>query len=87
MFSHQLYSLTMSAEPGRKRAYSKDLCWRVVWQRIGMQLSFRKIARNLNISCSTAQLTFKRFELTRAVSPREQPSRKDLRCLNETDEI
>ena len=37
-----------SAEPGRKAPYSTDLRWRVVWQRAGMQLPFRDIARNLN---------------------------------------
>ena len=28
----------MSAEPGRKTAYSNDLCWRIVYQRIPMNL-------------------------------------------------
>ena len=39
----------MSAEPSRTKSYSEDLRWRVVWQRISMDLSFRAIARNLNI--------------------------------------
>ena len=77
----------MSCEPGRKSAYSADLRWRVVWQRIGMELTFMKIAVNLNISCSTAQTTFKRFEQTGDVSPRGQPSRKEMRCLSDADEI
>ena len=38
----------MSAEPGRKRAYSDDIKWRVVYQRIGMQKSFSRIAASLN---------------------------------------
>ena len=79
--------MAMSAEPGRKTAYSADLRWRVVWQRIGMGLTFRKIAENLNIACSTAQATYKLFEQTGGVDPRGQPSRTDVRSLNDTDEI
>ena len=44
----------MSAEPGRKKAYGIDLRWRVVYQRIGMNLTYDKIATNLNIAASTA---------------------------------
>ena len=40
----------MSAEPVRKRAYSVDLRWRIVYQRIGMDLPFSKIAKNLNVA-------------------------------------
>ena len=53
-----------SAEPGRKAPYSPDICWRVIWQRLGMGLSFREIARNLSIATSTAITTFRRFEET-----------------------
>ena len=77
----------MSAEPGRKSAYLADLHWRVVWQRIAMEFSFRKIPLNLNISCSTVQTTFKLFEQTGEVSPRGQPIRKEMRCLSDADEI
>ena len=53
---------TMSAEPARKKAYSVDLRWRVVYQRIGMALPFYKIAKNLNIATSTAHRVYKKFE-------------------------
>ena len=33
----------MSAEPGRKTAYSNDLRWRIVYQRIAMNLPLVKI--------------------------------------------
>jgi len=79
--------MAMSAEPGRKTAYSADFRWRVVWQCIGMGLTFRKIAEKLNIACSTAQATYKLFEQTGGVDPRGQPSRTDVRSLNDTDEI
>lgn len=77
----------MSAEPGRKTAYSADLRWRIVWQRIGMEQSYRKIASSLNIAPSTAVATLKLFQRTGDVSSRRQPSRKDLRCLNDSDEL
>ena len=41
--------MATSAEPGRKAAYSSDLRWRIIWQRFGMELCFRKVAENLNI--------------------------------------
>ena len=58
----------VSAEPGRKRPYDRDLRWRIVYQRIGMGLSFIKIANNLNIAVSTAHRTYQLFELTGDVS-------------------
>ena len=33
---------TMSAEPGRQAAYSEDLRWRVIYQRMGMEQPFCK---------------------------------------------
>ena len=38
-----------SAEPGRKKAYSEDIRWRIVWQKIALNCSFRDMAQNLNI--------------------------------------
>ncbi len=32
-----------SAEPGRKSAYSPDIGWRVIWQRLAMESSFEDI--------------------------------------------
>ena len=51
----------MSAEPGRKTAYSDDLRWRVIYQRIGMGQPFHKIAMNLNIAASTAHQVYKKL--------------------------
>ena len=42
-----------SAELGRKAAYAADLRWRIVWQRIGMELSYWTIAPNLNVALGT----------------------------------
>ena len=51
-----------SAEPGRKRAYGADLRWRVVYQRIGMNLGFERIAKNVNIAISTAHRIYSLFQ-------------------------
>ena len=57
----------MSAEPGRKTGYSADIGWRVVWRRLGMEMSFRDISKHLQIAVSTAYR--KRFEQTGSVVP------------------
>ena len=77
----------MSAEPGRKAPYSSDLRWRVVWQRIGMELSFREIADNLCLSLGTVHNYFKRFQLTGEVAPAKVSSRESTRVLSEHDEL
>ena len=76
----------LSAEPGRKAPYSNDLRWRIVWQRAGMELSFRHIARNLNISISTAHSVYKKFEETGDVSPKV-PEGEGKRILTEQQEL
>ena len=55
---------SMSAEPYRRRAYDKDLRWRIVYQRAAIRLSFARIAQNLNVSLSTAHRIYHRFELS-----------------------
>ena len=78
---------TFSTEPGRKTAYSVDIRWRVVWQRLAKELSFREIARNLNISLGTAHNIWERFVQTGEVDANKQPLREDLRKLDEYHEL
>ena len=77
----------MSAEPGRKAAYSVDLRWRVVWQRYGMELSFRQISANLNISSGTVHNVLKLFEETGDVAAQGQKERPDIRKLTSSEEL
>ena len=56
---HLVINAMMSAEPGRKAPYSKDIVWRVVRQRIAMELPFRKMVRNLNLSLDTVHNIYK----------------------------
>ena len=76
----------LSAEPGRKAPYSIDLRWRVVWQRAGMQLPFRAIARGLNIAVGTVYNIWKRFVDTGDITPRKVDF-VDRRYLSERDEL
>ena len=59
----------MSAEPGRKTAYSNDLRWRIVYQRIAMNLPLVKIAQNLNVAVSTVHRIYLLFEESGTVDP------------------
>ena len=47
-------AMIRSIEPGRRKAYSVDLRWRVVWQRMALGLKYNEIATNLGISLGTA---------------------------------
>ena len=69
-----------SAEPGRKMAYSRDIGWRVVWQKIGMGLTFRQIAARLQIATGTAHRIFMRFRETGDVSPTSRRAQPRLGC-------
>ena len=56
-------------EPARKVAYSSDIAVRVVWQRLGMGLSFRDIAKRLQIGLGSAYRMYRRFVQTRRFFP------------------
>ena len=80
--------MARSAEPYRKKAYSVDLRWRVVYQRIAINLPFNDIARNLNIATSTAYRTYMLFEITGQVDPVDRSSgREELRKLDRSGEL
>ena len=59
-----------SCEPGRRAPYSADLRWCIVRQRIGMELDFRSIADNLNVSVGTVHGIYKLFQETGGVDPK-----------------
>ena len=77
----------MSCEPGRKSAYSSDLRYRMVWQRIAMELSVRKVAHNLSVSVGTVYNTCKLFEHTGSVDRQCKPNRVNTRKLSHYDEL
>ena len=69
-------TMSRSAEPCRRGPYSADLRWRVVWQRIALDLRFEDIARNLNIAVGTAYNIFKLFQDTGEVDHKKPPKRE-----------
>ena len=77
----------MSAEPNRKKAYTADIRWRIVYQRMALELSFTDIAKNLNIARSTAYRTYQQFESTGEIQPISHGSRQDLRAIDEDSEL
>ena len=78
----------MSAEPGRRKAYSSDIRWRIIYQRVGMGLTFPDIARRLNIALSTAHRIFSIFECNGTVEPATRnTSRLQMRVLDQTGEL
>ena len=77
----------MSAEPGRKAAYSADIGWRVVWQHIGMNLSYKEIGARLQIASSTAHRIFSRFKMSGDVVAKNQPLRPQTRHLDDYHEL
>ena len=79
--------MSLSAEPGRKTAYSADIAWRVVWRRIGLEQNFTEIASKLQIASSTAHRIFTRFKLTGEVTPKPQPQRPNKRKLDDHHEL
>ena len=77
----------MSAEPGRKAHYSSDLRWRMVWQRLAMDLPFCKIARNLNVATGTVHNVFKHFVNTGDVCNKPHKERSSTRALTISEEM
>ena len=45
--------MLFSAEPRRTAGYSRDIGWRVIWQKVGMGLTFRQVAFRLQLAVST----------------------------------
>ena len=62
-----------TCEPGRKKAYSEDLRWRMVWQRDVMGLKLREVAENLSVDISTVHRITKLFHNTGSIMKRAYP--------------
>lgn len=77
----------MSAEPTRKAPYSNDLRWRIVWQRLAKDFTFKQIAQNLSISTATASNIFRLFQATGEVDPKSPSKRDAVRKLDDHHEL
>ena len=79
--------MAFSAEPSRTTAYSDDIRWRDILQKLVREMSFVQIAQNLNIALGTAYNICSRFVHTGEVSAKKQPPRQDKRKLDDYQEL
>ena len=74
-----------SYEPSRTSAYSKDLRWRMVYQRLGMGLSLKMIGENLGVDQSTVHRAVELFLKTVNVEKKKYEGNNLARKV--TDEV
>ena len=58
---------------------------RMIWQKVVMSLTFREVAKNLNVALGTVYV-FRQFKQTGAVDPRH-PDRTSTRKLSSSEEL
>ena len=77
------------ATASRTRAYDPDLRWRMVYQRMALELPFKTISRNLYVDVSTVRRTVELFSSTGSVDKRPYPERhsRHRRKLTEADQF
>ena len=66
------------AEPARTSAYSADIAIRVVWQRLGMGMTFRDIAERLHLGLGSAHRLYRRFIETGNLEKAERSSIREI---------
>ena len=86
-YGRRMCASRTSIEPGRTKAYSSDIGWRIIWQRTGMGFTFREIAERLHISVGTAHRIYARFVYTGDVAPCDRAKRPESRKLDEYHEL
>lgn len=76
-----------SAEPKRTSAYSQDIALRVVWMRLGMDLTFRSIADRLQIGLGSAYRLYQRYVRTGNFAAQKRSDRPQCRKLDGHHEL
>ena len=77
----------ISCEPGRKKAYSNDLRWRMVWQREVLGYKYHQIASNLNVHPSTVCRVTKLFGQSGSVDHKPYLRDKQFQSLTPVVEL
>ena len=77
--------MAYSAEPGKTVAYSDDLRWRVVWQRLGKEKPCRDIAEIVNIGLGAVHNIWRLFEHSGQVTAKKSQPME--RVLDEHSEL
>jgi transposase len=62
-----------SCEPGRRKAYSEDVRWRIIWQKEVMGLTVREVASNLGVGVGTVWRMKELFYNTGSIQKRTYP--------------
>ena len=77
-----------SCEPSRTKAYGADIRWRMIYQRMALELPLKTISQNLSVDVSTVRRTLVLFKNTGSVNKRPYPSHHRLqrRKLKEADQ-
>ena len=79
--------MAFSCEPWRTSAYSEDMRWRMVWQRLVLGYTYQQIGANLGVDTSTTQRTVSLFELTGSVQKRPYPKDRVQKKVTPTVEL
>ena len=76
-----------SCEPARSSSYNNDLRWRIVWQKIALELPTKQVAKNLCVDPSTVQRICHRFELSGDVAKQTYHAENSVRKLTEPAQL
>ena len=72
-----------SCETTRSNAYSNDLRWKIVWQRLALTIPAKRVARNLCVDQSTVYRICNNFATTGTVDKKDYPAAAAFRKLTE----
>jgi len=76
-----------SYERTRTNAYSEDLRWRIIYQRLALDYSLQRVADNLGVGVATVHRIETAFAETGSVGKRKYPEDHGPHKLTETDEL
>lgn len=76
-----------SYEQARTKAYSEDLRWRIIYQRLALGYSLQRVAENLGVGVATVHRIETLFVNTGSVDKRKYPDRPGIHKLTESDEL
>ncbi len=79
-------NMATSCEHARTRAYDPDLRWRMVYQRLVLELPFKTISQNLSVDISTVRRTLNLFITTGSVDKRPYPEQQSRQRKKLTDD-
>ena len=77
----------ISAKPKRTSAYSQDIALRVIWMKLGMNLTFRSITERLQIGLGSACRLYQRYVRTGSFAASKRSDRPECRKLDGHHEL